>query len=194
MGNRTPDLRITSVSRCVATGVGTPPTLRFAGCSCWRLLVVHGPSGARLCYLCHTAGARGCQLAARRFAGPAGGGVRAGPPVSATAQVLGCTIGCTEGGACPCGPAPVRPSRSCPPLAVAAVSGLAKRPRSGLALTQRTRPRSSCSEEDEPQLGRLRLLPARPAVTQVMVLSLVMSDRECPCLTDRSGTQRARAR
>src|SRR6185369_5162325 len=40
------ELRITSVSRCLATGVGTPPTLRFAGCSCWRLLVVHGPSGA----------------------------------------------------------------------------------------------------------------------------------------------------
>jgi hypothetical protein len=40
------------------------------------------------------------------------------------------------------------------PLAVSAVSGLAKRPRSGLALTQRTRPRSSCSEEDEPQPGR----------------------------------------
>jgi hypothetical protein len=40
------------------------------------------------------------------------------------------------------------------PLAVAAVSGLVKRPRSGLALTQRTRPRSSCSEEDEPQPGR----------------------------------------
>jgi hypothetical protein len=40
------------------------------------------------------------------------------------------------------------------PLAVAAVSGLAKRPRSGLALTQRTRPRSSCSEEDELQPGR----------------------------------------
>ena len=37
-------------------------------------------------------------------------------------------------------------------LAVAAVSGLAKRPRSGLALTRWTRPRSSCSEEDEPQL------------------------------------------
>ena len=36
------------------------------------------------------------------------------------------------------------------PLAVAAVSGLAKRPRSGLALTRWTRPRSSCSEEDEP--------------------------------------------
>src|SRR5215831_5118689 len=46
LGNRTPDLRITSVSRCVDTGVGAPPTLRFAGCSCWRLLVVHGPSGA----------------------------------------------------------------------------------------------------------------------------------------------------
>jgi hypothetical protein len=29
LGNRTPDLRITSVSRCVATGVGTPPTLQF---------------------------------------------------------------------------------------------------------------------------------------------------------------------
>jgi hypothetical protein len=40
------------------------------------------------------------------------------------------------------------------------------------------------------QLGRLRLLPARPAVTQIMVLLLgLMSDRECPCLTDRSGTQ-----
>ena len=38
------------------------------------------------------------------------------------------------------------------PSAVAAVSGLAKRPRSGLALTRWTRPRSSCSEEDEPQL------------------------------------------
>jgi hypothetical protein len=46
LGNRTPDLRITSVSRCTATGVGTPPTLRFPGCSCWRLLIVHGPSGA----------------------------------------------------------------------------------------------------------------------------------------------------
>jgi hypothetical protein len=31
-----------------------------------------------------------------------------------------------------------------------AESGLAKRPRSGLALTRRTRPRSLCSEEDEP--------------------------------------------
>jgi Flp pilus assembly protein protease CpaA len=40
-------------------------------------------------------------------------------------------------------------------LAVSTVSGLAKRPRSGLALTQWTRPRSSCSEEDELQLGRL---------------------------------------
>lgn len=34
------------------------------------------------------------------------------------------------------------------PLAVAAVSGLAKRPRSGLALTRWTRPGSLCSEED----------------------------------------------
>ena len=34
------------------------------------------------------------------------------------------------------------------PLAVAAVSRLAKRPRSGLALTRRTRPRQSSSEED----------------------------------------------
>jgi Helix-turn-helix domain len=33
-------------------------------------------------------------------------------------------------------------------LVVAAVSRLAKRPRSGLALTRRTRPRQSCSEED----------------------------------------------
>jgi hypothetical protein len=46
LGNRTPDLRITSVSRCVATGVGTLPTLRLAGCRCWRSLAVHGPSGA----------------------------------------------------------------------------------------------------------------------------------------------------
>ena len=45
--HRTDDRRITSVSRCLATGVGTPPTLRLAGWgSCWRLLVVHGPSGA----------------------------------------------------------------------------------------------------------------------------------------------------
>lgn len=41
-----------------------------------------------------------------------------------------------------------RTPHSCPPLAVAAVSRLAKRPRSSLALTRRTRPRQSCSEED----------------------------------------------
>jgi hypothetical protein len=34
-------------------------------------------------------------------------------------------------------------------LAVAAVSGLGERPRSGLALTRWARPRSSCGEEDE---------------------------------------------
>jgi hypothetical protein len=50
-------------------------------------------------------------------------------------------------------PRPARPARSCLLLAVSAVSGFAKRPCSGLALTQRTRPISSCSEEDEPQLG-----------------------------------------
>jgi hypothetical protein len=35
------------------------------------------------------------------------------------------------------------------PLAVAAESGLAKRPRSGSDLTRWTRPRSSCSEEGD---------------------------------------------
>jgi hypothetical protein len=38
--------------------------------------------------------------------------------------------------------------RGCPPLAVADVPRLATRPRSGLALTRRTRPRSCPSEED----------------------------------------------
>jgi hypothetical protein len=41
---------------------------------------------------------------------------------------------------------------SCIPRAVAAVSKLAKRPRSGLALTRRTRPRQSSSEEDTASL------------------------------------------
>ena len=40
------------------------------------------------------------------------------------------------------------------PLAVADVSRLAKRPRSGLALTRRTRPRSSSSEEGGSSVGR----------------------------------------
>src|SRR5262249_44505092 len=39
--------------------------------------------------------------------------------------------------------------------------GSRKRPRSGLALTQRTRLRSSCSEEDRP-VGRLRLTLDQP--------------------------------
>lgn len=42
-----------------------------------------------------------------------------------------------------------RPPRSCQPLAVADVSRLAKRPRSGVAWIRRTRPRQSCSEEEE---------------------------------------------
>jgi hypothetical protein len=41
------------------------------------------------------------------------------------------------------------------PRAVAVVSGLAKRPRSGLALTRRTRLRSSCSEEDNSAAERI---------------------------------------
>jgi hypothetical protein len=36
------------------------------------------------------------------------------------------------------------------PLAVPAASGLAERPRSGLAMTRRTRPGSSCSGQDAP--------------------------------------------
>jgi hypothetical protein len=58
-------------------------------------------------------------------------------PASARVQALGCSVGCM-GSACPRRSGPARPSRSCPPLAVSAVSGLAKRPRSGLALTRRT--------------------------------------------------------
>jgi hypothetical protein len=54
-----------------------------------------------------------------------------------------------SGQACSACPRLPRPPRSCPPLAVAAVSRLAKRPASaGLALTRRARPRQSRSEED----------------------------------------------
>jgi hypothetical protein len=53
-----------------------------------------------------------------------------------------------------CSPAPASPVLLVAAIlvAVAVVSWLAKRPRAGLALTRRTRPRSSCSEGDEPSL------------------------------------------
>jgi hypothetical protein len=80
------------------------------------------------------------------------GGVQDSAPASVRVQALGCTIGLHGSTCCVVLVLPVLLVAAIP-LAVAAVSGLAKRPRSGLALTRWTRLRSSCSEEDEPQLG-----------------------------------------
>jgi hypothetical protein len=49
-------------------------------------------------------------------------------------------------------------------LAVAAVSGLGERPRSGLALTRWARPRSSCGRRTSSSLGRINYPPVLLAV------------------------------
>jgi len=74
------------------------------------------------------------------------------------------------------------------------VSRLAKRPRSGLALTRRIRPRQSSRGGRHHQLGRSVCAAGQPAGTQVSwCTGLSGSDREFPALTGRSGTQRTRA-
>ncbi len=82
--------------------------------------------------------------------------VRDSARVFVRVQALGCPVGCMRR-------ALVRLVLVLPVLlaaavlgAVSAVSGLAKRPRSGLALTQRTRPRSSCSTRTSPSLEVIR--------------------------------------
>jgi hypothetical protein len=69
-------------------------------------------------------------------------------PMSAAAPAHGCTTSCVGSACSRCAVLPGLLVAAIP-LAGAAVSGLAKRPHSGLALIQRTWPRSSCSEEGD---------------------------------------------
>ena len=82
--------------------------------------------------------------------------VRDSARVFVRVHALGCPVGCMRR-------ALVRLVLVLPVLlaaavlgAASAVSGLARRPRSGLALTQRTRPRSSCSRRTSPSLEVIR--------------------------------------
>jgi hypothetical protein len=113
---------------------------------------------------------------------------------SVRVQALGCTVGCT-GSACLRRPGPARPSRSCHPL------GRGRCVRAREATAQRLGLDSGDSAEIIVQRGGRA--PAWKAVTMPCQTSAnaghrhragPANDRECPCLTLRSGTYRARTR
>jgi len=81
------------------------------------------------------------------------------------------------------------PPHSCRPLAGGNGSRLAKRPRSGMALTRRLRPRSSKARRARHQLGRQRTTVRRAAADQVRTtLATVAWSARVP----RHGSSRVR--